>query len=235
MSNLVSFTPLGGALDCIVVTNCSPAGSPGAFTGTSILDGTVYTWADLQAGTLEKPGAGPTPQIEGLHLTSMCDIDTGEVVGFITVILDEDTNQTIPRYFDTTGGALAAAPANSKICVGSAPVNITREQFRLDGSAVGVSTALDQVTGLGTVGNTLTVTAPFKSLTPIVLRETQADDGTGAVSQIVINGLAYNPGPGADFLTLFPSWSSANGETFSEDVEITVSGAAFLEVQVTRD
>ncbi len=57
-------------------------------------------------------------QFEGLNLIPLCDIDSGDIVGYMSVIRTENTDPptTSTLYFDTTGQPLGAQPTNSQLC-----------------------------------------------------------------------------------------------------------------------
>lgn len=117
--------------------------------------------------------------------------------------------------------------------VSTASVSITREKYRLDGNASATSTAINDA-GVGVIGDTLTISAPFKSFTPIVMRATDQDPDDGTVAKVTIGGIDYNLGSGDVYYTVLPSFDSSAGEVYSEDVTITAAGNAFIEIHVTR-
>lgn len=115
----------------------------------------------------------------------------------------------------------------------STTTDITREVYRLDGNLSGTSTPINNV-GVGLVGNSVVISAPFKSITPFILRLSENDPGDGSVANVIIDGLQYNLGTGGNFVTTLPAFSSDNNENFTEDMSITANGNAFLEIWVTR-
>lgn len=56
------------------------------------------------------------PEIEGLDLCPVCDIDTGEIVGYMATIYDEESQLSNALWFDATVNPIDGKPANSQKC-----------------------------------------------------------------------------------------------------------------------
>jgi len=135
-----------------------------------------------------------------------------------------------------TDGAAVAAPANYTIgqCAAAANTNVTVETYRLAGNAVGVSTASTAPASNPTVGNTVTITPPFRALSWQWLRQTPHDPGDGSVAALTVNGFIYHAGNGPIYQTTGQSIQSSSGQTINTTYTLTASGLAFVEVTVIR-
>lgn len=136
------------------------------------------------------------------------------------------------EYLDAPGGAVIV-PVLPLSPNAASTTGLVVELYRLDGNVVGTSGIL--VNGVGAVGNTVTITAPYKAISPLILRETTQDPGDGSIATTTVNGLQYNMGIGNDYATILAALGTSSGENYTQDMTISVTGNSFIELWVTRE
>lgn len=147
--------------------------------------------------------------------------------------IDDEIILVSTRYTEADGITVVDTSAGT-VTVGACVMScdITREVYRIAGTAAGTST--DIFVGTGVVGNTVTIVAPFKSISTHILRETQQDPGDGSVATTTIDNVVYYMGGGDVYATYLPDFNTSDcSEIYTEDVVISVTGESYVEIWVT--
>lgn len=138
-------------------------------------------------------------------------------------------------YNETNGGVVITTPlttANFDECNRQL---VTVDTYRIAGNvAAATSTPSNAPASVPVVGNTVTISPPFKSLSWNFLRETSQDPGTGAVAKLTVNGFDYYAGSGPQYQTVGQNLQTANGELFNTTYTFTAVGTCFVEIVVTK-
>lgn len=157
-------------------------------------------------------------------------------------VLPDVTIAAMPNV--TIGSMPAVAVATMpNVTIGSMPsvaiaslpaVTVATEIYRLDGAASATSTPSTAPASVPVVGNTVTITAPYKQLSWRWLRASVQDAGAGATAKVDINGFSYFPGYGPVYLSEGWSIKADSGETFSGNHTFLATGSAYIEIIVIR-
>ena len=202
-------------------------------------------------------GGGNTAQLTKLcsitGVTVMQDCDASESILLVTVtssdgdIIPTDSTEfpagagqgvfTAIGYYrsyyaDLNGSYLNPQPTN--ICLPSTKETLTTETYRIAGTAAGTSTPSTAPASVPTVGNTVTITPPYRALSWVWLRQTEQDPGAGSVAKLTVNGFEYNAGNGPVYQTTGGQITADNGQSFNTTYAFTASGEAYVEITVIR-
>lgn len=110
---------------------------------------------------------------------------------------------------------------------------LTREVYRIDWTASWSSTNLQGWTW--TVWETVTITAPFKSIGTNILRQTEEDPWDWSVATIEVDWVEYYMWGWNAYFTDIPDWGTNDcSEEYTQDITFTATWAAYLEILVTR-
>lgn len=112
--------------------------------------------------------------------------------------------------------------------------NIAHEIYRVDGAETGTSTAATAPGSTPTVGNTVTISSPYKSIAWRFMRQSPNDTGNGALGTVVVNGFTYYPGSGTTYIEDGFSISAAGKQNFSNNMKFDATGTAVIEIIVIR-
>lgn len=122
-------------------------------------------------------------------------------------------------------------------------VDLVTEVYRIDASQFGTSTPSIDPGDVPTIGNTVTITAPYQSIAWRYMRDTDRDPGNGSVNSLDVNGFTYFPGEDTprnqhDYIEVGYSVNAITPEQFVNDVEFTANAVApnelIVEIIVVR-
>ena len=159
----------------------------------------------------------------------------------ITLVKNYDISGSTTRLVSelafnvTNGGAAVTAPLNAAHFDECNRQLVTVDTYRIAGNvAAATSTPSNAPASVPVVGNTVTISPPYKSLSWTFLRETSQDPGTGAVAKLTVNGFDYYAGSGPQYQTIGQNLQTANGELFNTTYTFTAVGTCFVEIVVTK-
>ena len=111
---------------------------------------------------------------------------------------------------------------------------ISHEIYRVDGAETGTSTAATAPASTPTTGNTVTITAPYKSIAWRFMRDSPQDPNDGTLGSLTINGFVYYSGTGDVYTEDGFSISATRRQEYSNDMKFDVTGTAVVEIIVIR-
>lgn len=110
-------------------------------------------------------------------------------------------------------------------------VDISAVTYRIDGLQTGTSTASTGPASTPTIGNTVTITDTYKSISWVIVRQDTSDD---PLPDVTINGLTYTGGTGEIYPISGRGISSTQYQQIITDYQFTATGDIAIDITVMQ-